>query len=167
MKSKSKKKRWVLGIIAAVLVLAVIGGCLFLFLPGSWKPIDRFSEFQGILDSPIRQVTLRHIGYEVTFTDPDLIQPWQEGLEQLQLRKTGVNPRAMLALTGSWSGGNTNAVTLQTETGEYTRPFGRMRCSFPCFVIPPTIGKTCPLMKPIFRRWNGRELHIIESFTEM
>ena len=151
MKSKSKKKRWVLGIIAAVLVLAVIGGCLFLFLPGSWKPIDRFSEFQGILDSPIRQVTLRHIGYEVTFTDPDLIQPWQEGLEQLQLRKTGVNPRAMLALTGSWSGGNTNAVTLHTETGEYTLTFWEDAVFLSLFCYTPNDWENLPFDETYFQ----------------
>lgn len=136
---------------AAAVVLAVVGGCLFLFLPGSWKPIDRFSEFQGILDSPIRQVTLRHIGYEVTFTDPDLIQPWQEGLEQLQLRKTGVNPRAMLALTGPWSGGNTNAVTLQTETGEYTLTFWEDAVFLSLFCYTPNDWANLPFDETYFQ----------------
>ena len=152
-KTLSKRKKIVLGIVAAVLVLAVtvVGVYWFFFLPGSWKPIDRFGEFQGILDSPIQQVTLRHIGYEVTFTDEDLIQSWQQGLEQLQLRKTRVNPRLLLNFLGPWVGGNTNAATLVTETGEYTITFWEDEIFLSLFCYAPNDWANLPFEETYYQ----------------
>ena len=89
-KAKTKTKKIILLVVATLLVLLILLGCVILWVPGFWHPIDYFSQYEGMLDSPITEITLWHGGYDVTFSDPDLLNSWEKGLEQLQLQKNGV-----------------------------------------------------------------------------
>ena len=110
-KAKTKTKKIILLVVATLLVLLILLGCVILWVPGFWHPIDYFSQYEGMLDSPITEITLWHGGYDVTFSDPDLLNSWEEGLEQLQLQKNGVQ---LLS-----AGGESDQVVIRTETGEY------------------------------------------------
>ena len=116
-KAKTKTKKIILLVVATLLVLFLLGSCLYLFLPGSWRSIDSFSQYDGLLDSPLTEITISRGMEEITFSDEDLLQQWEEGLQQLQLKKEEVVWYKIfpIAVTGTQ-----NHITLRTETGEYT-----------------------------------------------
>lgn len=49
---KTKTKKIILLVIAALAAAALIGVGLYLFLPGSWRSLDSFSQYDGLLDAP-------------------------------------------------------------------------------------------------------------------
>ena len=57
-KTKTKTKKIILLVVATLLVLFLLGSCLYLFLPGSWRSIDSFSQYDGLLDSPLTEITI-------------------------------------------------------------------------------------------------------------
>ena len=57
-KAKSKTKKIILLVIAALAAAALIGVGLYLFLPGSWRSLDSFSQYEGLLDSPLTEITI-------------------------------------------------------------------------------------------------------------
>ena len=116
-KAKTKTKKIILLVVATLLVLFLLGSCLYLFLPGSWRSIDSFSQYQGLLDSSLTEVTIRRGLEEVTFSDEDLLQQWEEGLQQLQLKKGEVVWYKIFPIAVT---GDTNEIILRTDTGEYT-----------------------------------------------
>ena len=52
---------------------------------------------------------------------------------------------------GSWSGGNTNAVTLQTETGEYTLTFWEDAVFLSLFCYTPNDWENLPFDETYFQ----------------
>lgn len=116
-KAKTKTKKIILLVVATLLVLFLLGSCLYLFLPGSWRSIDSFSQYQGLLDSPLTEITIRRGLEEVTFSDKDLLQQWEEGLQQLQLKKEEVVWYKIFPIAVT---GDNNEIILRTDTGEYT-----------------------------------------------
>ena len=135
---KSKAKRILLLVAGLVLAVLIALGCVVLFVPGFWHPIDFFPQYSGILDSPITQITLWDIGFEVTFSDEDLLDQWEEGLQQLELQKTGTNIH-LVPMTGS-----TNGITIQTETGEYYLSMWGNKIYLSCFVFTPNDSDYLP-----------------------
>ena len=137
-KAKSKAKTIFLRVLIIVLAVLVVLGCVIMWVPGFWHRIDFFPQYKGILDSPITEITLFHGGNEVTFSDEDLTQRWEEGLEQLRLQKTSttIGPPGL-------SGGDYSAILIQTESGEYDIEIlnGEIgispRCGFPAFGFTP------------------------------
>lgn len=116
--AKKKFLKIFLPILAGLLAALITAGCLYLFLPGSWQSIDEFEEYRGILDFPIEEITIHFSpAEEVTFSDEDLIAQWQEGLEQLQLKKSGVQWYKIIPIPVS---GDQMQVDIRTATGEYT-----------------------------------------------
>ena len=136
---KSKAKRILLLVVGLVLAVLIALGCVVLFAPGFWHPIDFFPRYSGILDSPIEEITLSRRGDSVTFSDEDLIAQWQEGLEQLQLQKTQTN------LLITVSDGDRDGVTISTETGEYYLSLLNDRIYLSCFVFTPNDSDNLPL----------------------
>ena len=135
---KSKAKRILLLVAGLVLAVLIALGCLVLFVPGFWHPIDFFPQYSGILDSPITQITLWDIGFEVTFSDEVLLDQWEEGLQQLELQKTGTNIH-LVPMTGS-----TNGITIQTETGEYNLVFWMNEVHMSVFRFTPNDWDNLP-----------------------
>lgn len=116
-KAKSKTKKIILLVIAALAAAALIGVGLYLFLPGSWRSLDSFSQYDGLLDAPLTEITISRGMEEITFSDQDLLRQWEEGLGQLQLKKEEVVWYKIFPVAVS---GTQNHITLRTETGEYT-----------------------------------------------
>ena len=116
-KAKSKTKKIILLVIAALAAAALIGVGLYLFLPGSWRSLDSFSQYEGLLDAPLTEITISRGMEEITFSDQDLLRQWEEGLGQLQLKKEEVVWYKIFPIAVS---GTQNHITLRTETGEYT-----------------------------------------------
>ena len=118
-KTRSKAKTIFLRVLLIVLAVLVVLGCVITWVPGFWHRIDFFPQYKGILDSPITEITLRHGGYWVTVTeqtDPDIIDRWEEGLNQLELQKTRLDWSYFIPFRS----GCNDEVTLQTETGTYS-----------------------------------------------
>lgn len=78
-KAKSKTKKIILLVIAALAAAALIGVGLYLFLPGSWRSLDSFSQYDGLLDAPLTEITISRGMEEITFSDEDLLRQWEEG----------------------------------------------------------------------------------------
>lgn len=110
---KKRKKKILLSVLAGVLGILVLLAVWALWLPGIPHSIDFFPQYHGILDTPIERVTLYRMGGCITFTDEDLISPWQEGLSQLRLQK---NETRLIPFAAS---GNYKDVEIYTETGRY------------------------------------------------
>lgn len=119
-KAKSKIKKIILPIIAALAAVALIGGGLYLFLPGSWRPLNSFSQYQGLLDSPFTQIVLYdpadHSSYETVFSDSDLLSIWQDYLAGMRVKWSQTYPVSV-------AGGEYPTVTVTTQTGEYRLRF--------------------------------------------
>ena len=94
MTLSQKTKRILLIFIPAALVAAVIVLGVLLWQP--WAPsrdrqkIDQLSTYEGLLDSPITEITLyspaSHPYYRVTFSDEDLLQTWTAYLGGLEVQ---------------------------------------------------------------------------------
>lgn len=131
---------------AFLVVFLALWSWVFL-LPGLWHPIDFFSPYQGMLDSPIAKITIWYSGHEVTITDEDLIDRWEEGLDQLQLQKTAVDWRDFyypLLWIGGWSG-SPNDVVVQTQTGTYTILFREEQIYLGAFTFTINDGDNFPI----------------------
>ena len=115
-KAKTKTKKIILLVVATLLVLLILLGCVILWVPGFWHPIDFFPQYQGILDSPIEEIKLWYVGQEVTFSDEDLIDQWEQGLKQLKLRKV----YTLITVLPVTPGGVYHQVDLFTQQGRYT-----------------------------------------------
>lgn len=125
--TQKTKRILLISIPAVVVVAAVILGVL-LWQP--WAPsrdrqkIDRLSAYEGLLDSPITEITLyspaSHPYYRVTFSDEDLLQTWKTylgGLEvQAEKSYSAADQEQILGTPGP-------SATITTETGEYTLYF--------------------------------------------
>ena len=70
-KAKSKTKKIILLVIAALAAAALIGVGLYLFLPGSWRSLDSFSQYEGLLDEPLAEITISRGMEEITFSAKD------------------------------------------------------------------------------------------------
>ena len=93
-------------------------------LSQEWKSINEVGEYQGMLDSPITEITLYGQAdnpyAQVTFSDEDLLQTWSAYLTGLQLQEYyRYSQEDQNQLVGSPS----PTVTVTTETGEYTLYF--------------------------------------------
>lgn len=93
-------------------------------LSQEWKSINEVGEYQGMLDSPIAEITLYGQAgnpyAQVTFSDTDLLQIWNHYLTGLQLQEYyRYSQEDQNQLVGSPS----PTVTVTTETGEYTLYF--------------------------------------------
>ena len=93
-------------------------------LSQEWKSINEVEEYQGMLDSPITEITLYGQAdnpyAQVTFSDTDLLQIWNHYLTGLQLQEYHrYSQEDQNQLVGSPS----PTVTVTTETGEYTLYF--------------------------------------------
>lgn len=93
-------------------------------LSQEWKSINEVGEYQGMLDSPITEITLYGQAgnpyAQVTFSDTDLLQIWNHYLTGLQLQEYHrYSQEDQNQLVGSPS----PTVTVTTETGEYTLYF--------------------------------------------
>ena len=128
MTLSQKTKRILLIFIPAALVAAVIVLGVLLWQP--WAPsrdrqkIDQLSTYEGLLDSPITEITLyspaSHPYYRVTFSDEDLLQTWTAylgGLEvQAEKSYSAADQEQIL-------GTPEPSATITTETGKYTLYF--------------------------------------------
>lgn len=90
-------------------------------LSQEWKSINEVGEYQGMLDSPITEITLYGQAgnpyAQVTFSDEDLLQTWSAYLTGLQLQEYyRYSQEDQNQLVGS----PPPTVTVTTETGEYT-----------------------------------------------
>ena len=93
-------------------------------LSQEWKSINEVGEYQGMLDSPIAEITLYGQAdnpyAQVTFSDGDLLQIWNHYLTGLQLQEYHrYSQEDQNQLVGS----PPPTVTVTTETGEYTLYF--------------------------------------------
>lgn len=93
-------------------------------LSQEWKSINEVGEYQGMLDSPITEITLYGQAgnpyAQVTFSDEDLLQTWSAYLTGLQLQEYyRYSQEDQNQLVGS----PPPTVTVTTETGEYTLYF--------------------------------------------
>lgn len=93
-------------------------------LSQEWKSINEVGEYQGMLDSPITEITLYGQADQpydqVTFSDEDLLQIWNHYLTGLQLQEYyRYSQEDQNQLVGS----PPPTVTVTTETGEYTLYF--------------------------------------------
>ena len=93
-------------------------------LSQEWKSINEVGEYQGMLDSPITEITLYGQAgnpyAQVTFSDTDLLQIWNHYLTGLQLQEYyRYSQEDQNQLVGS----PPPTVTVTTETGEYTLYF--------------------------------------------
>lgn len=93
-------------------------------LSQEWKSINEVGEYQGMLDSPITEITLYGQADnpydQVTFSDEDLLQTWSAYLTGLQLQEYyRYSQEDQNQLVGS----PPPTVTVTTETGEYTLYF--------------------------------------------
>ena len=93
-------------------------------LSQEWKSINEVEEYQGMLDSPITEITLYGQAdnpyAQVTFSDEDLLQTWSAYLTGLQLQEYHrYSQEDQNQLVGS----PPPTVTVTTETGEYTLYF--------------------------------------------
>ena len=93
-------------------------------LSQEWKSINEVEEYQGMLDSPITEITLYGQADQpydqVTFSDEDLLQTWSAYLTGLQLQEYyRYSQEDQNQLVGS----PPPTVTVTTETGEYTLYF--------------------------------------------
>lgn len=93
-------------------------------LSQEWKSINEVEEYQGMLDSPITEITLYGQADQpydqVTFSDTDLLQIWNHYLTGLQLQEYyRYSQEDQNQLVGS----PPPTVTVTTETGEYTLYF--------------------------------------------
>lgn len=93
-------------------------------LSQEWKSINEVGEYQGMLDTPITEITLYGQAgnpyAQVTFSDTDLLQIWNHYLTGLQLQEYyRYSQEDQNQLVGSPS----PTVTVTTETGEYTLYF--------------------------------------------
>lgn len=93
-------------------------------LSQEWKSINGVGEYQGMLDSPITEITLYGQADQpydqVTFSDGDLIEIWSGYLTGLQLQEYyRYSQEDQNQLVGS----PPPTVTVTTETGEYTLYF--------------------------------------------
>lgn len=93
-------------------------------LSQEWKSINEVEEYQGMLDSPITEITLYGQAdnpyAQVTFSDGDLLQTWSAYLTGLQLQEYHrYSQEDQNQLVGS----PPPTVTVTTETGEYTLYF--------------------------------------------
>lgn len=93
-------------------------------LSQEWKSINEVGEYQGMLDSPIAEITLYGQAdnpyAQVTFSDTDLLQIWNHYLTGLQLQEYyRYSQEDQNQLVGS----PPPTVTVTTETGEYTLYF--------------------------------------------
>lgn len=93
-------------------------------LSQEWKSINEVGEYQGMLDSPITEITLYGQADnpydQVTFSDEDLLQTWSAYLTGLQLQEYHrYSQEDQNQLVGS----PPPTVTVTTETGEYTLYF--------------------------------------------
>lgn len=93
-------------------------------LSQEWKSINEVGEYQGMLDSPIAEITLYGQADQpydqVTFSDGDLIEIWSGYLTGLQLQEYHrYSQEDQNQLVGS----PPPTVTVTTETGEYTLYF--------------------------------------------
>lgn len=93
-------------------------------LSQEWKSINEVEEYQGMLDSPITEITLYGQADQpydqVTFSDEDLLQTWSAYLTGLQLQEYHrYSQEDQNQLVGS----PPPTVTVTTETGEYTLYF--------------------------------------------
>ena len=113
-------------------------------LPGLWHPIDFFPQYHGMLDTPITKMVLRQGGYWVTVTDEDIIDWWEEGLQQLELQKVEVE--WMYCFPILWSGDG-NEVLVQTETGTYSISCGPERISLGVFSFAFNDGDNFPFQE--------------------
>ncbi len=118
-KAKTKTKKIILLVVATLLALLILLGCVILWVPGFWHPIDFFPQYQGILDSPITKMVLRDGGYWVTVTDEDIIDRWEESLQQLQLQKIQTDLNYFIPFRH----GCDSEVVVQTEEETYSIHF--------------------------------------------
>lgn len=93
-------------------------------LSQEWKSINEVGEYQGMLDSPITEITLYGQAgnpyAQVTFSDGDLLQIWNHYLTGLQLQEYyRYSQEDQNQLVGSLP----PTVMVTTETGEYTLYF--------------------------------------------
>lgn len=93
-------------------------------LSQEWKSINEVGEYQGMLDSPITEITLYGQAgnpyAQVTFSDTDLLQIWNHYLTGLQLQEYyRYSQEDQNQLVGS----PPPTVMVTTETGEYTLYF--------------------------------------------
>lgn len=93
-------------------------------LSQEWKSINEVGEYQGMLDSPITEITLYGQAgnpyAQVTFSDTDLLQIWNHYLTGLQLQEYyRYSQEDQNQLVGSLP----PTVMVTTETGEYTLYF--------------------------------------------
>lgn len=93
-------------------------------LSQEWKSINEVEEYQGMLDSPITEITLYGQADnpydQVTFSDEDLLQTWSAYFTGLQLQEYyRYSQEDQNQLVGS----PPPTVTVTTETGEYTLYF--------------------------------------------
>ena len=93
-------------------------------LSQEWKSINEVGEYQGMLDSPITEITLYGQAdqpyAQVTFSDEDLLQTWSAYLTGLQLQEYY---RSSQEDQNQLVGRPPPTVTVTTETGEYTLYF--------------------------------------------
>lgn len=93
-------------------------------LSQEWKSINEVGEYQGMLDSPITEITLyspvSHPYYRVTFSDTDLLQIWNDYLAGLQLQEYY---RYSQEDQNQLLGTPPPTVMVTTQTGEYTLYF--------------------------------------------
>ena len=120
--TKQKKRILLIALPAAVVFIAVLL-CLLLLQP--WIPsrdrqkIDRLSDYGGLLDFPITEITLcsplHNPYYEVAFSDEDLIQIWNDYLGRLEVQ---LEDRDYYSY--HITGGTPNqSVIVKTTQGEY------------------------------------------------
>lgn len=93
-------------------------------LSQEWKSINEVGEYQGMLDSPITEITLYGQAgnpyAQVTFSDTDLLQIWNHYLTGLQLQEYY---RYSQEDQNQLLGTPPPTVTVTTQTGEYTLYF--------------------------------------------
>ena len=134
-----KTKKILLIILACILALSILAGVALLWIPGFWHSIQFFPQYKDLFDSPITQITLWDLGDEVTFTDQDLIDRWEEGLEQVKLQKTE------LSIPLGPVGSNQNYIFLQTAEGkEYTIRFWQDKVLMGPFGFTPNDWNNLP-----------------------
>lgn len=122
-----KTKRILLIAISAAAVFLAALVCLLLLKPWApsrdWQKIDRLSDYEGLLDSPISEITLyspgSHPYYQVTFSDEDLIALWSDYLHQVEVQAVEQDDSQSLHILGTPS----PQITVKTALGEYTLRF--------------------------------------------
>ena len=124
--TKQKKRILLIALPAAVVFIAVLL-CFLLLQPWipsrDWQKIDRLSDYEGLLDSPITEITLYspadHPYYRVTFSDEDLIDIWSDYFRQIKVQAMEQDHSQSLHLLGAPS----PQITMKTSRGEYTMYF--------------------------------------------